>query len=149
MPKVNSKCGSSPFYLNFQSLEAWGDICHALPDLVPFVQFKKREKHPWGSVLHVFKIVQMVPNRAKHHIIAWLFFHVQVIPKVYPASWYQELGSQILMGLKIILSRLRSNGKNMKWKCCFKRSVYLFDMSFSVYYRAFTSITFDSFRSFA
>ena len=47
--------------------------------LVPFVQFKKREKHPWRSVtfskvagfyhvFQVFKIIQMVPNRAKHHI---------------------------------------------------------------------------------
>ena len=25
-------------------------ICYALNDLVPFVQFKKREKHPWRSV---------------------------------------------------------------------------------------------------
>ena len=25
-------------------------ICGALHDLVPFVQFKKREKHPWRSV---------------------------------------------------------------------------------------------------
>ena len=25
-------------------------IRDALGDLVPFVQFKKREKHPWGSV---------------------------------------------------------------------------------------------------
>ena len=24
--------------------------CGALRDLVPFVQFKKREKHPWKSV---------------------------------------------------------------------------------------------------
>ena len=24
--------------------------CGALSDLVPFVQFKKREKHPWRSV---------------------------------------------------------------------------------------------------
>ena len=24
--------------------------CYALRDLVPFVQFKKREKHLWGSV---------------------------------------------------------------------------------------------------
>ena len=54
--------------------------------LVPFLQFKKREKHPWKSVtfsevagfslqalhstmgvFHVFKIVQKVPNRVKHH----------------------------------------------------------------------------------
>ena len=27
-----------------------GIICDALHDLVPFVQFKKREKHPWRSV---------------------------------------------------------------------------------------------------
>ena len=26
------------------------EICDALRDLVPFVQFKKREKHPWRSV---------------------------------------------------------------------------------------------------
>ena len=25
------------------------DNCDALNDLVPFVQFKKREKHPWRS----------------------------------------------------------------------------------------------------
>ena len=25
-------------------------ICDALHDLVPFAQFKKREKHPWRSV---------------------------------------------------------------------------------------------------
>ena len=25
-------------------------ICGALRDLVPFAQFKKREKHPWRSV---------------------------------------------------------------------------------------------------
>ena len=25
-------------------------ICDGLHDLVPFVQFKKREKHPWRSV---------------------------------------------------------------------------------------------------
>ena len=27
-----------------------GLICDVLRNLVPFVQFKKREKHPWGSV---------------------------------------------------------------------------------------------------
>ena len=26
-----------------------GTICGTLRDLVPFVQFKKREKHPWRS----------------------------------------------------------------------------------------------------
>ena len=32
------------FVHNFQS------ICDALRDLVPLVQFKEREKHPWRSV---------------------------------------------------------------------------------------------------
>ena len=47
--------------------------------LVPFSQFKKREKHQWSSVnfsnfikcnnpLWLFSIVQMVPNSAKHLI---------------------------------------------------------------------------------
>ena len=26
-------------------------ICDVLHNLVPFVQFKKREKHPWGDLL--------------------------------------------------------------------------------------------------
>ena len=66
----------------------YSSICGALWDLVPFVQFKKREKHPCRSftfskvagkpatLLKVtlrhstttpfFKTVQMVPNCAKH-----------------------------------------------------------------------------------
>ena len=58
-------------------------IRDALHDLVPFIQFQKREKHPWRTVTFIkafnftksntapwvffmfFKIVQMVPNRAK------------------------------------------------------------------------------------
>ena len=60
-------------------------ILDALRGLVPFLQFKKREKHSWRSatfskvaecfsrfssigVFYVFKVVQMVPNRAKHRI---------------------------------------------------------------------------------
>ena len=64
--------------------------------MVPFGQFKNREKHPWWSVtfskvagkpvfqacvFHVFKILQMVPNRAKHHSLLFRacrrMFHVQ------------------------------------------------------------------------
>ena len=56
--------------------------CDALRDLLPLVQFKKREKTPIEECsaciftksnspplvfFHVFLIVQMVPNRAKHH----------------------------------------------------------------------------------
>lgn len=66
--------------------------------------------------------------------ILWDSFHTQGILKVYPASWYQERGSPILMGLKIILTNLRSNDKNMKWKCCFKRSVCL------IFYYQYTTV---------
>ena len=38
-----------PNNLNTNS-EILKDICGALRDLVPFVQFQKREKHPWSSV---------------------------------------------------------------------------------------------------
>ena len=52
----------------------------ALRDLVPFEEFKKREKYPWSVKFTksntspwvfytgVFYIVQIVPNRATHHI---------------------------------------------------------------------------------
>ena len=45
-------------------------ICGALRDLILFVQFKKREKHPWRSVnfRKVAGWTQMVPNRVTHHI---------------------------------------------------------------------------------
>ena len=39
-------------------------------DLVPIVQFKKREKHPWRSIIfNGCFFSEMVPNRAKHHIL--------------------------------------------------------------------------------
>ena len=47
-------------------------ICGVLRDLVPFLKFKEREKHPWRSV-SFSKVrgwsLQMVPNRATRHIL--------------------------------------------------------------------------------
>ena len=61
-------------------------ICNVLRDLLPFVQFKKHEKHPWRlllsvklqakainftrsntsiDVFHVFLVAQMIPNQPK------------------------------------------------------------------------------------
>ena len=44
--------------------------CDALSDLVSFVQFEKRGKHPWRSV-NFSKVagfsLQMVPNRTTNH----------------------------------------------------------------------------------
>ena len=59
------------FYLNFFFTFSQQDhhleifISDVLHDLVPFTQFRKREKHPWKSV-----IVQIVTNRARHHLIS-------------------------------------------------------------------------------
>ena len=51
-------------------------ICDALRDLVPFVQFKKPEKHPWGNVScnKVAGFSQMVPNCATYLIYLIDFF---------------------------------------------------------------------------
>ena len=42
-------------------------MCGALRNLVPFVQFKKREKHPWRSV-------NLVKLQAKINTAPWVFF---------------------------------------------------------------------------
>ena len=44
------------------------EICGALRDLVPFVQFKKREKYPWRSV-NFSKVAGFSKNIIQLHII--------------------------------------------------------------------------------
>ena len=44
-------------------------ICDVLRYLVPYVQFKKREKHPWRS------------RNATHHIFQHLFFAMKSVIK--------------------------------------------------------------------
>ena len=46
-PKFNNRLIIRP---NLFILSTSYTICDALRDLIPFVQFKKREKHPWRSV---------------------------------------------------------------------------------------------------
>ena len=72
----------------FQLVQISELICNALCNLVPFVQFKKRGKHPRRSVtfskvvrwrlqlFHVFKIVQMVANLAK--LLVWYLLKTEV-----------------------------------------------------------------------
>ena len=72
----------------FQLVQISELICNALRNLVPFVQFKKRGKHPRRSVtfskvvgwrlqlFHVFKIVQMVANLAK--LLVWYLLKTEV-----------------------------------------------------------------------
>ena len=47
--------------------------CGALRDLVPFVQFKKREKHPWRSVTFS-KVVGFSLHFTKINTPPWVFF---------------------------------------------------------------------------
>ena len=46
------------------------NICDVLRDLVPFVQFEKREKHPWGSI--TFSRL-LACKFAKSNPLAWVF----------------------------------------------------------------------------
>ena len=75
-------------------------------DLVPFVQFLKCEKHPWGNVtfgkvaslkqhssrgvFHVFKIVQTAPNRAKHICLTYLRLMLRIMKKNRSLVFYHE-----------------------------------------------------------
>ena len=50
----------------------WKSICDALRDLLSYVQFKKREKHPWRNVS--FSLVTF--TFTKGNTPPWLFFTV-------------------------------------------------------------------------
>ena len=65
-------------------------ICDALRDLVPLVQFKKPEKHPWRSV-----------NFSKVNTTPWVFF---TLFKLY--QWYQIVQRTTFMILIKVKSRL-------------------------------------------
>ena len=48
-------------------------ICGALHDLVPFVQFEKREKHPWRSI-NFSKVAGFACNFTNINTPPWVFF---------------------------------------------------------------------------
>ena len=66
-------------------------MCGALRDLVVFVQFKKREKHPWRSVNFSTKIntppwvfftfLKLLPNRSTHHMYPTVLFRCVNMPQ--------------------------------------------------------------------
>ena len=58
-------------------------ICDALCDLVPFVQFKKSEKHSWGELILV-KLQASVCIFTKINTPPWVFFTFFKLHK-----WYQ------------------------------------------------------------
>ena len=59
------------------------NIHDALHDLVPFVQFKKREKHPWRNLIFT-KFAGLACNFAKSNTPPLVFF---MFFKLY--KWYQ------------------------------------------------------------
>ena len=63
-------------------------ICDALRDLIPFVQFKKREKHPWRSV----NFSNNNCNFTKISTPPWVFFTFFKLFK-----WYQIAQRTTLM----------------------------------------------------
>ena len=60
------------------------EICGALRNLVPSEQLKKRKK----GVFRVFKIVQMLPNPAKHHMFVGFLFILYTRKKIEPITYY-------------------------------------------------------------
>ena len=44
-----------------------------LRDLAPFVQFKKREKHPWRGVTFSSKVAGLACNFTKSNTPPWVF----------------------------------------------------------------------------
>ena len=59
-------------------------MCDALNDLVPFVRFKKRETHPWGSVTFSGRMKPLKAAVNKSSTPLWVFF---TFFKLY--KWYQ------------------------------------------------------------
>ena len=58
-------------------------IRDVLRDLLPFVQFKKRKKHPWRSITFS-KVAGSACNFTKSNIPPWVFFMFFKLCK-----WYQ------------------------------------------------------------
>ena len=76
-PKESIEAGEWKRSTNFMEhpvFHRWSCICDTLHDLVPFVQFKKREKHPWRNVTFT--------NKSNTHLWVLLTFFKM-------CKWYQ------------------------------------------------------------
>ena len=63
-------------------------LCDALRNLVPFVKFKKREKHPWRSVTFSFNLPATF---LKGNNPPWAFFTVLELIATFLHGCFQEL----------------------------------------------------------
>ena len=71
------------------SLETSRNICDVLCNLAPFVEFKKREKHPWRS--DTFSKVAGFSNVIKSITPTWVFF---TLFKLY--KWYLNCAKRLI-----------------------------------------------------
>ena len=76
------------------------NICGVLRDLQPFVQFKKREKHPWRTVTF------QTCNFTKINPPPWMFF---TFFKLY--RWYQ-IAQNITYDLRVSFRKIKNHLKS-------------------------------------
>ena len=109
---------SLPFYMEYTSNRVKNRtsscyIYEALHDLVPFVQFKKREKHPWRSitfskVTSVYSVAKSSAcNFTKNNTLPWGFlmffklhewYHiVQSVSHIYSANGFACITAPIIL----------------------------------------------------
>ena len=102
------------YFVNFHQL-----TCDVLRDLVPFVLYKKREKHPWRSVNFSSKVADFSLQLTKINTPQWVFFTFFILYK-----WYQIAQRTIHYKLFWQLIRISSpltscqNHKNLMTKFC-------------------------------
>ena len=76
-------------------------MCDALRNLVPFVQFKKREKHPWRSV-NFRKVAGLHQIFERPHFFVKETFKPYHLIKFYEKYLYETIPSIRLTFFKII-----------------------------------------------
>ena len=93
-----------------------GTISGVLRDLVPFVQFRKREKRPWRSVN--FSKVAGFSNFTRINAPLWVF---STFFKLY--KWYQ-ITHRITIYQPLFLMKINFNKKSFgSWKQCMTSAI--------------------------
>ena len=96
------------------------DDCGALHDLVPFVQFKKREKHPWRSVTFT-----KVAGYSNFIYFNWIYLNCTNSTKSRKASWILYLSISIYW-LLIQMSQAAFVSAGLStWHICSKNEVII------------------------
>ena len=118
------------FLYGFKSYRNSRKLCDVLPDLVPFVQYKKRKKHPWRSVTFT-KVAGLACNFTKSNILPWVFFTFFKLCKWYQIAQHITYNARRKLVFFIVTSislavnpvsiyQLKINNKILEWAlfCC-------------------------------